>query len=731
MAKNNGNGGSQAFAVAQQIGKSLFLPIAVLPPAGILLGIGSSFTNATTIATYGLSGILHEGNPLYMFFQMLNGAGNAIFGNLALIFALAVALGMAKKEKGVAVLSSAIFYLIMLTTMNVLLTIDGSILADGSIAPTVKSGAIASVLGIQTLQMGVFGGILAGILSAIVCNKFYKQQLPQSLAFFSGTRFVPIMCMVFGILTGLICYFVWPIIQTGIYALGNIVNAAGLFGTFIYGCIERALIPFGLHHIFYMPFWQTGVGGSVMVGGELVEGAQNIFFRMLGDPNTVVFDESAKFLAGKYPFMMGGLPGAALAMWSCARPEKKKEAASLLFSVALTSFLTGVTEPIEFTFLFLAPMLFAVHVGLAGLAFLLCDLFDVLVGTTFSDGLIDLILYGILPGNAKTHWVRLLPLIAIYFVLYFFVFRTFILKMDLKTPGREADDEEMKLISKDEYRKATGVGVAGGKAANYDIDAKSASILKGIGGLKNLTGDIDCCATRLRLTLIDSAKVDQPLLKATGASGVVVKGNGIQVIYGPSVTIVKSNFEELVEKLRNGTIPLSAVEDEEAPAAAAPAAAAPAGPKMEDEVLGACLTGKMLLMNEVEDEAFAGRMLGDGVAIEPTEGVLVAPADGEVTMVFDTKHAVSMTTAGGAEVLMHIGIDTVKLEGKNFETCVKDGDQVKKGQVLIKFDIPAIKAAGYKVTTPCIVTNWEDYSTLRPLKSGDVKAGDDFIELLG
>ena len=730
MAKNNGNGGSQAFAVAQQIGKSLFLPIAVLPPAGILLGIGSSFTNATTIATYGLSGILHEGNPLYMFFQMLNGAGNAIFGNLALIFALAVALGMAKKEKGVAVLSSAIFYLIMLTTMNVLLTIDGSILADGSIAPTVKSGAIASVLGIQTLQMGVFGGILAGILSAIVCNKFYKQQLPQSLAFFSGTRFVPIMCMVFGILTGLICYFVWPIIQTGIYALGNIVNAAGLFGTFIYGCIERALIPFGLHHIFYMPFWQTGVGGSVMVGGELVEGAQNIFFRMLGDPNTVVFDESAKFLAGKYPFMMGGLPGAALAMWSCARPEKKKEAASLLFSVALTSFLTGVTEPIEFTFLFLAPMLFAVHVGLAGLAFLLCDLFDVLVGTTFSDGLIDLVLYGILPGNAKTHWIRLLPLIAIYFVLYFFVFRTFILKMDLKTPGREADDEEMKLISKDEYRKATGVGVAGGKAASHNIDPQSAGILKGIGGLKNLTGDIDCCATRLRLTLVDPAKVDQPLLKATGASGVVVKGNGIQVIYGPSVTIVKSNFEELVEKLRNGTIPVSAVEEEEAPAAAA-AEAAPAGPKMEDEVLGACLTGKMLLMNEVEDEAFAGRMLGDGVAIEPTEGVLVAPADGEVTMVFDTKHAVSMTTAGGAEILMHIGIDTVKLEGKNFETCVKDGDQVKKGQVLIKFDIPAIKAAGYKVTTPCIVTNWEDYGTLRPLKTGDVKVGDDFIELLG
>ena len=731
MAKKKGNGGSQAFAVAQQIGKSLFLPIAVLPPAGILLGIGSSFTNSTTIATYGLSGILHEGNPLYMFFQMLAGAGNAVFGNLALIFALAVALGMAKKEKGVAVISAAIFYLIMLTTMNVLLQIDGSILADGSIGSNVKDGAIASALGIQTLQMGVFGGILAGLLAAFTCNKFYKQVLPQSLAFFSGTRFVPIMCMVFGILTGFICYFIWPIIQSGIYKLGDLVNAAGLFGTFIYGCIERALIPFGLHHIFYMPFWQTGVGGSVTIDGELVQGAQNIFFRMLGDPNTVVFDESAKFLAGKYPFMMGGLPGAALAMYSCAKPEKKKEAGSLLFSVALTSFLTGVTEPIEFTFLFLAPVLFGIHVVFAGMAFLLCDLFDILIGTTFSDGLIDLILYGILPGNAKTHWIRVLPLIAIYFVLYFFVFRTFILAKDLKTPGRGDDDEEVKMISKDEYRKATGVGVAGGKAATYDIDPKSASILKGIGGLDNLTGDIDCCATRLRLTLNDASKVDQPLLKATGASGVVVKGNGIQVIYGPSVTIVKSNFEELVEKLRSGAIPLSAVQEDEAPAPAAAAAAASEGPKMNDEVLGACLTGKMLLMNEVEDEAFAGRMLGDGVAIEPTVGELVAPADGEITMVFDTKHAVAMTTTDGAEILMHIGIDTVKLEGKHFETLVKDGDQVKKGQPLIKFDIPAIQAAGYKCTTPCIVTNWEDYATLRPLKTGDVKVGDDFIELLG
>ena len=436
----------QIFAAAQQIGKSLFLPIAILPFAGILLGIGSSFTNETTIATYGLSGILHPGSLLYGLMMMLNYAGNAIFGNLALIFALAVALGMAKKEKGVAVLSSGIFYLIMLTTINVLLTLNGSIV-DGQIADTVKDGAIASVLGIQTLQMGVFGGIIAGVIAAMLCNKFYKTQLPDALSFFAGTRFVPIVCMVFGIVTGAILFVVWPIVQNGIYALGGLVQASGYAGTFIYGCIERALIPFGLHHIFYMPFWQTGVGGSAVIDGINVMGAQNIFFAQLASPETTQFSvDACRFLTGKYPFMMGGLPGAALAMYVCARPEKKKQTGSLLFSVALTSFLTGVTEPIEFTFLFLAPALFAIHVVFAGLSFMTCHILNICVGTTFSDGLIDLILYGVLPGQAKSNWMMLIPVIAVYFVLYFFVFRFFILKWNLKTPGREDDGEEVRKV---------------------------------------------------------------------------------------------------------------------------------------------------------------------------------------------------------------------------------------------------------------------------------------------
>ncbi|MDY3250284.1 MAG: glucose PTS transporter subunit IIA [Candidatus Choladocola sp.] len=722
----------QIFAAAQQVGKSLFLPIAVLPFAGILLGIGSSFTNPTTIATYGLSGILHQGTVLYGFMLMLSNAGNAIFSNLALIFALAVALGMAKKEKGVAVMSSAIFYIVMLMTINTLLVLDGSIV-DGVVAEHVKEGAITSMLGIQTLQMGVFGGIIAGLITAALCNRFYKIQLPTALSFFAGTRFVPIASMAFAILTGAILYVVWPIIQNAIFALGTVVQASGYFGTFVYGCIERALIPFGLHHIFYLPFWQTGVGGTALIDGVTVMGAQNIFFAELASPNTTKFSiDACRFLTGKYPFMMGGLPGAALAMYVTAKPEKKKEVGSLLFSVALTSFLTGITEPIEFTFLFLAPALFGVHVVLAGLSFMTCHILNICIGTTFSDGLIDLILYGILPGQAKSNWMVLIPVLVVYFVVYFFLFRFFILKMDLKTPGREAEGETARLISKDEYRKATGVGVAGGKAAAADFDQKSAMILKGVGGVDNLI-DIDCCATRLRLTLMDSKKVDESLLKATGASGVVVKGAGIQVIYGPSVTIVKSNFEEFVEQVRSGAIPESSFMDlpeqtEEKPEkekAEEKAAAEAEKKETEEIILFSHMNGEVVPLCDVKDEAFASGALGEGVAVEPSEGKLFAPVDGTVATVFPTKHAVGMVTASGTELILHIGIDTVRLEGKHFETHVEAGTSVKKGDLLVSFDMEAIKQEGYPCTTPMIVCN----SAVKVLASGTVKAGDALISL--
>ncbi|MBP5458974.1 MAG: PTS transporter subunit EIIC [Clostridia bacterium] len=727
--KDPNSRGSRAFAYAQKIGKSLFLPIAILPFAGILLGIGSSFTNATTIAAYGLEGILHPGSLLYSVMLLFAGAGNIIFGNLAFIFALAVGMGMAKKEKPVAALSSGIFYLIMLITMGILIEITGK---SGSM-----EGAYTTMLGIETMQTGVFGGILSGLCGAALTNRLYKIKLPTFLSFFGGTRFVPIAAMAGGIAVGSWMFFVWPMVQHGIFSLGDLVQRSGYVGTFFYGMMERALIPFGLHHIFYMPFWQTAVGGSMMIDGHMVEGAQNIFFAQLADPNTTHFSADAcRFLSGKYPFMMAGLPGAALAMYSCAKPEKKKVAGSLLFSVALTSFLTGITEPIEFTFLFLAPALFGIHVVFAGLSFMICHMLQVCVGTTFSDGLIDLVLYGVLPGNGKTNWMMLLPVFVAYFFLYFVVFKFFITKWNLKTPGREAEGEETRMISKEEYRAATGVGVAGGKAADMpaDFDARSAAIAKGLGGVDNIV-DIDCCATRLRLTLKDGNLVNEDMLKSTGASGVVVKGSGIQVIYGPRVNLVNADFEDFVDAVRDGKIDLALLEDkpaEEAPKEApVKVKAVPAKPKKADVVFGAHMNGKMMLLNEVDDPVFSGFILGQGIAIEPKEGMLYSPVDGEVANLFETGHAIGLETEEETEVLLHIGIDTVQLNGQYFEPQVKLGDHVKKGQPLIKFDIDAIKAAGYKVTTPMIVTNSDDYSTIRPLKTGAIHVGDNLMEALG
>lgn len=691
---------TKIFSVAQQIGKSLFLPIAILPFAGILLGIGSSFTNSTVIETYGLSGILHQGTILYAFLELLNAAGSAVFGNLALIFALAVALGMAKKERGVAVLSAGLFYIVMLTTINVLLRLDGSIV-DGQIADHVKEGAITSMLGIQTLQMGVFGGIVAGLFTAYLCDRFYKQKLPAALSFFAGTRFISIVSILFAVLTGVVMYFVWPILQNGIFALGGLVMNSGYAGTFIFGCIERALIPFGLHHIFYIPFWQTGLGGTAVIDGVQVMGAQNIFFAELASPNTTHFSvEATRFLTGKYPFMMAGLPGAAFAMYTCAKPEKRKEAGSLLVSVALTTFLTGITEPIEFTFLFLAPALFGIHVLLAGAAFVTCHVLNICIGTTFSDGLIDFVLFGILPGQEKTNWLMMLPVFAVFFVIYFFIFRFFILKWDLKTPGREEEGEEMKMMSKSEYQASLKGANAQHEAALAQFDPKSGMILQGVGGLDNVV-IIDCCATRLRLTLNDGSKVNENVLKFTGARGVVKKGNAIQVIYGTQVTVIKSDFEEYVEYLREHpelqeNVEKNAQSIEQKVEEVQRSKFANQEEKPENTgAMVAVASGHVVGMSEAKDEVFASCMMGEGVVIQPVDGKVVAPADSTVTVVMEgTNHAVGLNLAEGLDILIHIGIDTVSLKGEGFKSYVENGQKVKAGDTLIEFDKQLVESKG-------------------------------------
>ena len=702
------------FGVLQRVGRSFMLPIALLPVAGLLLGVGSSFTNATMLEAYGLTEIVYPGSILYTILDIMNQCGSAVFNNLALLFAMGVAIGMAKKEKEVAALSGAIGYLVMNTAISAMINANGGVEA-------MAANSTTTMLGITTLQMGVFGGIIVGLGVAALHNKFYKIELPTVLSFFGGTRFVPIVCTAVFLVVGIVMFYVWPVVQEGIALLGNLVLGSGYIGTWIYGVTERALIPFGLHHVFYMPFWQTAMGGTAVIDGVVVQGAQNIFFAELASKATEVFSvEATRFMSGKFPFMIFGLVGAALAMYHTARPEKKKVVGGLLLSAALTSMLTGITEPLEFTFLFVAPLMYVVHCVYAGLSYMLMHIFNVGVGMTFSGGLIDLTLFGVLQGNERTNWIWVIIVGIVYFFLYYFTFRVMITKMDLATPGRESDDVEPKLFTRSDYKAKTGVGPDG--ATGGVSDPVSAMILQGLGGKQNIS-DVDCCATRLRITVVDEAKVDDKLLKASGASGVIHKGNGIQVIYGPQVAVIKSNLVDFMESPESDHL--------DAPVAPAPAAEVAAAPAKEvrSAVLGAHMTGAVVALADVADEAFASGAMGDGIAIEPTVGKLYAPADGVIETVFETKHAVGMTTDDGVELLLHIGIDTVKLGGKHFEAHVAPEQTVKKGDLLVSFDMDAIKAAGYPLTTPMIICNTDDYASINTLATGSVNHDVDLLSV--
>ena len=725
------------FGVLQRVGRSFMLPIAILPVAGLLLGIGSSLTNATTIETYGLEGILGDGTLLNALLTIMSQAGNVIFDNLPLIFAVGVAIGMAKKEKEVAALAAMISFFVMHTTISAVLQVQGQILEDGSIASSVLPGTIAEVCGIPTLQMGVFGGIIVGLGVAALHNRFYKIQLPNALSFFGGSRFVPIISTVVYLLVGIAMYFAWPVVQNGIYALGGLVTGTGYVGTLIFGIIKRALIPFGLHHVFYLPFWQTAVGGTMEVAGQLFQGGQNIFFAQLADPSTVHFSADAtRYFSGEFIFMIFGLPGAALAMYRCAKPEKKKQAGGLLLSAALTCMLTGITEPLEFSFLFVAPILFVVQVILAGAAYMIAHILNIAVGLTFSGGFIDLFIFGILQGNDKTDWIRILPVGIIYFILYFVIFSFLIKKLDLKTPGRE-DTEETKLYTKADYKaRQEGGSQNSGKALSPE-DEKSMLITRGLGGKKNIS-DVDCCATRLRCTVVDPDKVKDAVLKQTGPSGIIKKGQGIQIIYGPSVSVIKSNLEEYLagapeeEEIweeAEETAPEAAVQSvekkEESPEKE------PAKKQGPGRILYSPFKGRAASITETPDEAFAERMMGDGYVVFPSEGIVYAPEDCEISFVFPSKHALGLRTEDGLEYLLHIGVDTVKLEGKGFEVFVRENDKVKKGDKLMEFDIEYIKEHAKSEACIGVFTSLEEGQEIVMKTEGDIEPLGEIAEITG
>ncbi|WNY69990.1 PTS transporter subunit EIIC [Borreliella andersonii] len=532
------------FTILQKIGKAFMLPIALLPAAGILLGIGGAFTNETMIQAYGLEEILGKGTVASSILYLMKYTGEVIFANLPLMFAAAIPIGLAKVEKGAAALAGVVGFLVMHQTINGILYIQGITPESASLkallelgmpetVATAKSQEYTNVLGIFSLQMSVMGGLVAGFVAVFLHNRFYNIQLPAFLAFFGGTRFVPIITTITMFVVGIFLTFTWPFIQGAMNAFGKIVEQSGLFGTFAYGAIKRSLIPFGLHHIFYLPFWQTAVGGTLEINEELISGAQNIFFKQLADPNTVHFEvaKGTRFFSGEFVVMIFGLPGAALAMYHTSKPENKKNVASLLLSASFTSMLTGITEPLEFAFLFAAPALYYfIYVPLFGLAYLLTHLLNVGVGLTFSGGFIDMFLFGILQGNSKTNWIAIPILGIFYFIGFYFIFKFTIMKFNLKTIGREDEEIEKNMMSSEKT----------------NLSETALKVLEGLGGKDNITY-IDACASRLRVNLkqIEFIKSDA-YFKNLGASGILKKGNSVQIVFGGLSDNIKMEIDRLM-----------------------------------------------------------------------------------------------------------------------------------------------------------------------------------------
>lgn len=698
------------FSLLQRIGQSFMLPIALLPIAGIFLGIGSSLTNTNMLAAYHLKGLMGPGTAPYILFSLLNSAGSIIFDNLPILFAVGVAIGMARSEKAIAALSSIVAFFVMHSTIGSLITYTGR-------SHSFLTGATTEIVGITSLQMGVFGGIIVGLGVAALHNRFYKIELPKVFSFFGGTHFIPIISAITYVGIGILMFYIWPPIQILINDAGKLVLMSGYGGTFVYGLLERALIPFGLHHVFYMPFWQTAVGGRELVNGQLIEGAQNIFFAELASPDISHFSVAAtRFMSGKFPLMMFGLPGAALAMYTCARPENKKAVGSLLLSAAISSAVTGITEPLEFAFLFVAPPLYVIHCAFAGLSYMLMHMLNVGIGMTFSGGFLDFFLFGTLQGNTKTSWLHVIPVGILYFIVYFIVFRVMILKFNYQTPGHEKDNA----------------------APVNNADNKSQQILDGLGGLENIS-DLSCCATRLRVTLHQPSKLNKEKLLATGAAAVVANGDGVQVVYGPEVTVIHARLQDYIAQIipaSSSTADNSAAVPTTSAEVSNPAVSAEAkdsdnlsvADAITDIVYAPC-NGTVIPLKEINDGVFSEGYIGEGLAIEPVDGSFYAPFDCSVAMVFDTHHAIALHTANDTELILHVGLDTVKLNGQHLEVFVQEGQEIQKGDLILRADLEGIQSAGCRTVTPVIITGAGGAESVELLKTGPVHIGDAVLKV--
>lgn len=712
-------GENKVFGTLQKLGQTFMLPISLLPIAGLLLGIGSSFTNPSVIEMYNLGNVLYEGGTLYGILSVLASAGNIVFSHLGLLFGISVASGLAKREKGVAALSAIIGYFVMYASMTAALNQFRDI---ESLKQT--QGLITSYLGFDnTMNLGVMGGIILGLVVANLHNKYNMIELPEAISFFAGTHFVPIISSLAGIIIGIIMTFVWPLISAGFSSIGQVISGMGIFGIFLYVYIYRALIPFGLHHVFYLPFWQTAIGGTAVVNGQTVVGAQNIVFAQLAAGVPIDAHAAAHF-SYMFPVMLFGIPAACKAMYESCDPSRKKDMKGFYTSSALTSFMTGITEPIEFPMLFASPVLYyGVHCVLFGISGVLAYLLGSGVALTFSGGVIDFILYGVLPGNAITRWVPLLIMGLVFGVVYYFIFKFGIKKFNWNVPGRDAiADDDDKISQNADYSKLN------------DKEKRAYKIVAGLGGADNLD-DVTNCATRLRVKVKDGSKVDKDLLSTTGSSGTVVQGNNVQVVYGTTVPNVKASVEDLIDR---GLAPKAAdLSDEKV--------ASNDKPKAEEEkpttkvkenktAEGKIKTyapadGRVVELEEVSDPVFSGKLMGDGYALRPTSNDIYAPVAGEVVMVANTNHAIGIKTEEGLEVLVHMGIDTVALDGQGFDISVKEGDKITKDSHIAVMDLDFIKENGKQTDIMVIVTNSENIEGILLNETRDVKAGEEVGEI--
>lgn len=674
------------FGQLQRIGKALMLPVAILPAAGLLLAIGTAI-QGEALQHY-LPFIQNGG--VQNVAKLMTAAGSIIFENLPMIFALGVAIGLAGGD-GVAAIAAFVGYIIMNKTMGDFLQVTPKNVTD-------PASGYASILGIPTLQTGVFGGIIIGALAAWCYNKFYNINLPSYLGFFAGKRFVPIMMATTSFILAFPMALIWPTIQTGLnaFSTGLLDSNTGV-AVFLFGFIKRLLIPFGLHHIFHAPFWFE-FGSWKNAAGEIIHGDQRIFIEQIREGAHLT---AGKFMQGEFPVMMFGLPAAALAIYHSAKPENKKVVAGLMGSAALTSFLTGITEPLEFSFLFVAPLLFFIHAVLDGLSFLTLYLLDVHLGYTFSGGFIDYVLLGVLPN--KTQWWLVIPVGLVYAVIYYFVFRFLIVKLKYKTPGRE--DKQSQAVT----ASATELPYA---------------VLEAMGGKANIK-HLDACITRLRVEVNDKSKVDVPGLKDLGASGVLEVGNNMQAIFGPKSDQIKHEMQQIM----NGQVvenPTTMEDDKDETVVVAEDKSAT---NELSHIVHAPLTGEVTPLSEVPDQVFSEKMMGDGIAIKPSQGEVRAPFNGKVQMIFPTKHAIGLVSDSGLELLIHIGLDTVKLNGEGFTLHVEEGQEVKQGDLLINFDLDYIRNHAKSDITPIIVTQGNITNLdFKQGEHGNISFGDQLFE---